>query len=258
MFSFIVVSKDNLDELKATLESIVCQIDSQCDEIIVLDSSVSSSIEDYCQLVISNSKSTLKYIHQYPRGVFYAQNSAIAFAAKPFLCVINSGDYMLPNARINFIRCIRDYPDIAIHVFSQQFSDIIVKFKSTFRPSPVTFWPHQSIVYLKSIHSVMGSYPENYKYCADQVFFAKARKLFPFKVYSFPASYFNTNGISSGYSIVYMREIFDVYRLLDRSAFQSIIYAFVLPTLKFIIKPIIPRSLLQTLQAVLSRYRGLI
>ena len=258
MFSFIVIAKDNPAELILTIESIVNQVDVQMDEIILIDSSSSNAIKNYSQSLPYPYKSIIKYSHQFPKGVYSAQNTGIKLASKAFLCVVNSGDYLLPNSRTYFASCAYKDSNILIHVFAQKFSDENVNFKSTFYPAANTFWPHQSIIYSRCIHSLIGPYPEIYKFCADQVFFATARQLFPFKIYSFPTSHFNTNGISSGYSLRYMREIFKVYRLLGRNLFKAFMLAYVLPSVKSFMKPIIPNFILQVLQSFLSNHRGLL
>ena len=143
----------------------------------------------------------------------------------------------------------------SIFVFGQYFSFSYFSTLASFIPSSLSLWPHQSIVYKKALHSKYGNYNVAFRYCADQIFFAHVRKYESYFISDHITSLFITDGISSGFSFAYSMELWQLYRILHYDFFRSLLFSFVLPSLKCFLKLFLPQSIIHKLQNFVTSRR---
>ena len=112
IFSIVIITKDNRDELLETINSI--PISSKFFiELVVIDSSKEKykpSFDGY----------KLLYKHTSPKGIYNAQNLGISFSTGDFIIVMNSGDGFSKNS-IKLLEKISVYSDYDAFVFSQNY-----------------------------------------------------------------------------------------------------------------------------------------
>ena len=94
------------------------------------------------------------------------------------------------------------------------------------------------------------------KYCADQIFFAEVRKYEPYFISSQITSFFLTDGLSSGFSFAYSRELWHLYRILQYNIFKSLLFSFVLPYAKALLKLFLPQYVIHKIQKFVTSYRS--
>ena len=252
--SFLMICKDNFDEVVSTFNSIIVQLKS-FDEIVVVDSSRSENIKDY---IIGNAAKSTSITYHYtpPNGVYDAQNYCISLAKNDWICFINSGDILLEPGRSIFHDVMSLQRGFSVYIFGQYFTYRGSKNFSSFIPNKSGLWPHQSIVYKKQLHDVYGEYDISFRYSADQVFFAKVRRYENFLISNKFTSLFYTDGLSSGFSLQYSKELWCVYRILQYGIIKSLLFSFVLPFFKILLKPILPKQSIQYIQESITPLRS--
>ena len=252
--SFLIISKDNISEVVRTFNSIYTQM-SCSDEVLIVDSSVTSDVRDFLSSFLSSAPN-IAYIHIPPNGVYDAQNYCISNAKNDWICFINSGDILLKSARIIIQKTMALRSMYNIFVFGQYFSFSHSSPRASFIPSEVSLWPHQSIVYKRELHAIYGEYNVSFKYCADQIFFAEVRKYEPYFISSQITSFFLTDGLSSGFSFAYSRELWHLYRILQYNIYKSLLLSFVLPYAKALLKLFLPQYVIHKIQKFVTSYRS--
>lgn len=252
--SFLIICKDNCTELVHTFNSIYLQM-SCTDEILIVDSSSSSNIRDFLFPYIS-ARLNVAYRHIPPNGVYDAQNYCISNAKNDWICFINSGDMLLESGRTIIHEIMISRPTYCIFVFGQYFSFCHSSTRAPFIPSKFSLWPHQSIVYKKDLHNKYGKYNVSFRYCADQIFFAEARKYESYFISEKITSFFLTDGLSSGFSLVYSKELWSLYRILGYNIFKSLLFSFIFPLLKASLKPFLPQYIIHKIQTLVTSLRS--
>ena len=253
--SFLIVCKDNFDEVVSTFNSIYMQM-HPFDELIVVDSSSSDNIKAF---VAARSSETAGIVYEFipPSGVYDAQNHCILLANNDWICFINSGDILLKSGRDVFYNVMSSRIGYPIYVFGQYFSFRGGKSLASFFPNKSSLWPHQSIVYKKQLHNIYGDYDISFRYSADQLFFAIVRKHEDFCITKERATLFYTDGLSSGFSLSYAKELWCIYRILDYGLIKSVLCSLVLPFLKALLKPFLSKQSIQNFQEIASRFKYL-
>ena len=249
-----MICKDNLDEVVATFNSISSQMKS-FDELVIVDSSCSDQIKDF---IISKSEDNAGIVYNYipPSGVYNAQNYCISIAQNDWICFINSGDILLDSGRDIFYHAMSTRHGYSAYIFGQYFTSRGSKNYASFVPNKSSLWPHQSIVYKKELHNVYGEYDISFKYCADQVFFARVRMRENFLISNTLTTIFYTDGLSSGFSLLYSKELWCVYRILQYGIIKSLLFSFVLPFSKALLRPILPKLIIQYIQEYITSLRS--
>ena len=214
--SIIIPSFNDFSDFKKTFNSIQKQLTSS-DEIIIIDSSDDSGrIELYLKNKNFNFKYCIVWIK--PNGVYSAMNKGVELSSKNFIQIINSGDILLKGARPLISNAIKEnfYKDIFIFEQLSGFEENMPK-RIKFTPTKDSLWPHQSIVASKKVYNKIGFYNESYNIVSDQLFFAEARNLFEFMIIKEPLTYYDLKGISSLASLNHSKELFILWKKMDRN-----------------------------------------
>lgn len=224
--SVITPCYNDFDNLESTLTSLRREL-RPGDELVVVDSSAD---RERVRILIERAEllAATRYVWIPPSGVYRAQNRGLSESTGAWIQIVNSGDRLLPGARRVIDEALVASPAIEIHVFSQQATS---KGGETyvFSPTSRSVWPHQSIIVARCVYDVLGPYLENFPFGADQIFFAKARKLRSWAIHPFILTEYLLGGLSAAVSFANSREIYIVRRCLGEGRFKSFAAAFVLP-----------------------------
>ena len=228
VFSVIVISKDNSEELFDTIKTIP-KSDDFLIELIVVDSSKKATKIDFeCHNLI--------YKHTKPNGIYKAQNLGMSLSKGDYIIVMNSGDSFYHSADILFNKIIglKMYNAFVFSViYRKQTGDPIL----TYNPNSYSLWPQQTVVLTKNVHDEFGYFPEKYSYAADQIYYAEFRSSLNVYYSKEVLSYFTHGGVSTN-SIKFRMYIenFTVWRKLNRSLVFSFLKAFVFPFCKYFLE----------------------
>tara|TARA_B100000767_G_scaffold126146_1_gene120258 strand:- start:5028 stop:5789 length:762 start_codon:yes stop_codon:yes gene_type:complete len=228
VFSVIVISKDNSEELFDTIKTIP-RSDDFLIELIVVDSSEKATKIDFeCHNFI--------YKHTKPNGIYKATNLGISLSKGDYIIVMNSGDGFHHSADILFDKIIglKMYDAFVFSViYRKQTGDPIL----TYTPNSNSLWPEQTVVLTKSVYDKFGYFPEKYSYAADQIYYAEVRSSLNIYYNKEVLGYFTHGGVSTN-SINFRMyfENFTVWRKLHRSLVFSFLKAFLFPFCKYFLE----------------------
>ena len=202
--SIITVNLNNLEGLKKTYDSVVCQTFTDYEWIVIDGGSTDGSRE-----FIEQHQDKFAYWCSEPdKGIYNAMNKGIVRAKGEYLNFMNSGDAFVSK-------------EIVENVFLKQYdADIIYGIQLTNnnnRLVPVNFhkkiywydlflesFPHQASFIKRSLFLKVGLYDENYRIVSDWKWFIKSILIYGASYTFFPRaiSYFASGGISSSNIIV--------------------------------------------------------
>jgi hypothetical protein len=238
--SFVVVVRNDLAGFGITCNSIILEAKSE-DRLIIVDGSDSDEIIIFLKNLNMRSELSITMLRDEKKGVFAAQNLGISYADN-WVCVINSGDILDSKARLAIDDAIVADPHVQCHVFSQYaFDPNGLGYK--FIPDPVSLWPHQSIVMHKSIHDQFGYYRTDFKYSAEQYFFAQIRKNIIYKIHNIILTKYLLGGLSHKVDYNHCREQYMVRRMLGKSVLISIWLSTISPAMRAATEAVLGRGL---------------
>lgn len=162
--SIITVVKDDDARFLRTLNSVVEHLPGiDGAELVVVDSSA-APLRDLVRGMMGILP--YKYIYTKPSGVYSAMNTACEHASGGYLLFLNAGDVLLPSMRLWSLCSVENRP---VKVYRPV--DVCALFAMS---SPIRLladqkkFPHQSTVYLKSLHKDYGCYANGID--SDQLF----------------------------------------------------------------------------------------
>jgi glycosyltransferase involved in cell wall biosynthesis len=224
--SIVTPCCNDFENLVSTLTSMRDELNDR-DELVIVDSSTDR--ERVRALVGSISLPCAhRYVWMPPKGIYGAQNRGILETTGEWIQIVNSGDRLCLGARREIEKALNAYPDVKVHVFRQRGVAPNVA-SHVFSPTANSVWPHQSIIVHKSVYQKEGLYSEEYRLCADQVYFAKVRRSYQWKLHPFVLTDYLLGGLSSGVAYKNLCEIYSLRRALGQGLVRSIIGSFILP-----------------------------
>lgn len=248
--SVVVPCYDDFENLQLTLNSLLELYEA--DEIVIVDS---SKDPNSCRSLVESIslKCRVKYLWTKPEGVYSAQNLGISTANRNWVQVLNSGDRLSKNGRVQISKAIEGNSEVKIHVFAQE-SGVDNVPRVTFSPQADSIWPHQSLVVLGGVYQQSGLYDLSYKVSADQIYFANARREHRWKIQPFALTYYDLDGLSSNFSFSYSKELFAVWRALGFSVVTSFTKSFISPLLGAFVKIAVGSETQIKIKKLLPRY----
>lgn len=229
--SVVVVTKDNAEELVDTLVSIERYCCENC-EVIIINSGAEESVYKIIEQSEIRVKHDCNYFFQEPSGVFPAQNYGIAKANGEWVMVLNSGDMLSENARyILRQEYLEQWSLSNILVFSQ-LTLRNGQLAYRFTPTKTSIWPHQSVLVKKSVYDENGFYREDFKYAAEQFYFATLRKHIRYQLIDKDLTIYKLGGLSSSVNYQFSKELFAVWRELGTGVLQAFSKSFLLPYIR--------------------------
>ena len=234
--SIVLTTYNDFENFKITFESIINEI-SFDDEIIIIDSSSNDFAKKY-----SSSYKNVKYFFQSPKGVFPAMNFGISLCSNQYIQIMCSGDTIIENT-LNAVKESISFNknNFKLFVFSQ-----VYKFDNdtsySIHPSMNTLFPHQSVICHHTIYE-KALYPEKYFLAADQIFFAEIRKEYDVYFEKIKFTSYDMHGLSRKVSLKNSKDIFLIYKKLDRRYIVAFFYAYILPFSRFFIEILFGKKL---------------
>jgi len=250
--SIVVPTRNDEENLFFTLDSISKNFDSSF-QIVVIDGGNQSITWEVINKFNFN-KNNIKYFRDKALGVFPAQNLGIQEADGEWVMVLNSGDLLTINANSFLNNKFLGNSKEKIIVFAQQTYSINDVFDYVFTPTKNSVWPHQSILVKKEVYAEYGGYNENMKTCAEQLYFAKLRKIVPFKIEPFILTSYKIGGISTSVNYQISKDIYQVNRALGKNRFKSFINAFISPNLRVFVQLFISEKQVGIIKKKLFNY----
>lgn len=171
LLSVIVVTKDDKQNLLATLESI--PTDPRI-EIIVQDGESKFSVEEV--LAANSRRSQIKLQIMKDTGIYHAMNLAVTRSQGDFICFLNCGDLFTPFAErglLDVVLALEDKYKAIKFLANTQDNGVQIE-----RASPLYFFRrmlnHQSIVYKRSVFEE-HFYDEEFRIAADLKHFLESK-----------------------------------------------------------------------------------
>jgi glycosyltransferase involved in cell wall biosynthesis len=225
-FSFILPMRNNPDDLRASLDSICAEAPASC-EVVVIDGSDVPLGEAAVRGMIRNPAVALVYARDDKTGVFGAMNVGVAATRGRWLVMMPGGDLVNPGA--GALLGAMKGSDLDAVVFAQDMATPAGERLYSFMPTARTIWPHHSVVLRRTVHERLGFYPVQYRYTADQQFFAMVRRQVRFEFRPAVLTTFLLGGISSSATARLSRELFELRRKLGDGPLSAWFRSWVTP-----------------------------
>ena len=208
--SIITINYNNLEGLKRTFESVICQ--TWCDyEWIIIDGGSKDGSKEF----IEEHQDKYAYWCSEPdNGVYNAMNKGITKARGEYIQFLNSGDYFYDAYVLHKVFGKQRSADILYGYMIYEGDNSICSKKMM---KSVLYWndfigntlPHQACFCKKYLFEKYGGFDETYKIAADTKFFIKAivwekssYEFIPEKI-----AMFQPGGISSSNERFYERDV---------------------------------------------------
>lgn len=168
--SIITINYNNLDGLKKTTESIICQTYREYEWIIIDGGSDDGSKE----FIIENDPLITYWVSESDRGIYHAMNKGIQASKGKFLLFLNSGDYLLNNKVLESVCPYLEDTDFYVGdiYHSDQIGVSTVKedFFSSEKVLNIMMmyaFPHQSTFIRRAVFERWGLYREDKRIASD-------------------------------------------------------------------------------------------
>lgn len=174
ILSIVVVTKNNTDDLIATLKSVKGLKDS---EIIIVDGSSFASLEKL-DLVKDTTGDQFNYLRGPDKGIYDGMNKGLAMAKGVYVYFLNSGDTYIYNQNlINFLHAANYFKIKWIIGGQSPKTRIGIEFMwiwSRLLILGIKPLPHQSTFMARETLNELGGFNTNLKIYADQELFFRA------------------------------------------------------------------------------------
>ena len=179
--SIITINRNNENDLRKTITSVLNQSWSDFEYIIVDGASTDNSVDVIKNDISSVSEglnSRIQFISEADTGVFNAMNKGIVMAKGDYLLFLNSGDFFVDNNVLSNVFCVMRETDIlscSCRV-SKNGEQVFI----TTPPTNYTFGffynnslAHQATFIKKDLFNKFGLYREDLKFMGDWEFFVR-------------------------------------------------------------------------------------
>jgi putative colanic acid biosynthesis glycosyltransferase len=173
LLSIVVVTKNNFEDLKLTLDSLTELKD--CAEIIIVD----GADESNSQVMTEYSRlKYLKYVRGPDNGIYHGMNRGLSNSTGEYIFFLNSGDrYIFNRKLIDILYASKyyeiewlvggQYPKTRLGIYPKKYCDKL--FIMGIKPLP-----HQSTIMKRTIFETVGKFDVTLRVEADQDFFLRA------------------------------------------------------------------------------------
>jgi hypothetical protein len=222
------------------------------DEVLLVDSSADRTETRH---VAENGglRCDIRYLWMPPTGVYAAQNRGIKEADGRFIQIINAGDRLCGGGRKEITAVLDGFPNVMMHVFRQRAIAPGVP-SYVFSPNGNSLWPHQSIVVNGEIYKREGLYPEEYGLCAEQMYFARVRKRYEWKLHRAVLTEYLLGGRSSKMDRRQLLDICAVRRELGEGVMHSLVFGLGLPLTRQMVEKVLGVKVVNRIKCRLFSY----
>lgn len=200
--SIITVNLNNLDGLRATVQSVVSQSFEDFEFIIIDGGSYDGSVEWIKESSLVYPK--IIWISEKDTGVFNAMNKGIKMSTGDYLLFLNSGDYLVDNEVLNHVFSVETNSDILLGRLRISKNGHQVSFLDPLSRYSLKYFisnsiAHQAAFIRRELFYRLGLYQEDFKFIGDWAFFVDAIVFNDSSVHplSIIVSDYNLNGMSS-------------------------------------------------------------
>lgn len=176
-FSIIICTHNTKKQLPRTLDSLLKQICTDF-EIIIIDGASTDGTVEIIKEYEKKFGGKMKWISEKDPGIYNAMNKGVCMAKGAYLNIVGAGDWLETNALEKAHECIKKNPQAdAVHgklrVWDKNFKSnyLLQSFPNTLRKEPMQ---HPALYYKKKLHDTYGLYDEGYKIVSDYLFCIKA------------------------------------------------------------------------------------
>lgn len=254
LFSIVTVCLNDYQNLKRTIESVICQ-DFQNYEYLIIDGGSTDGSIDYIRSI-----KDIKYISEVDNGIFDAMNKALNMVIGEFVCFLNAGDTFPHNNILGKVANEIEY-DSEISFF---YGDVY--YPNSIRPcsiQPKRLTPfvlfrgtvcHQAWFVRREIYNQLKGFDINLKYKGDYDVLLRAIYLLNvcYKHLPFCVVKYHGGGFSENSHYLSRSEFEDVRRRYISSQ-RAIWYSFILHLVNFIRKNKIYQRFMANLTAAQAR-----
>ena len=174
-FSIITINYNNLNGLKKTVDSVLCQ-DFEDFEFIIIDG---DSIDGSAEYLVENQAYFSYWVSEPDAGIYDALNKGILASTGDYLFFLNSGDWLYSSEILKAISqnilCGRDiyYGDVMLQFLDRE---MLYNYPRDLRFSYFFNGTicHQAMIISKKLFSEVGLYNTDYTIISDWEFILKA------------------------------------------------------------------------------------
>jgi glycosyltransferase involved in cell wall biosynthesis len=172
--SIITINWNNAHGLRKTIESVVSQLNANCEYIIIDGQSDDGSVD-----VIKGYEGKItSYISEPKGGIYRDMNKGIARAGGEYCLFLNSGDWLNNNILTEAIEACTGEDIIYFNTYlsynGSRFEELKYPPKLTMRSFFKKTINHQSTLIKRDLFTRNGAYDENYKLYSDYEFWIKS------------------------------------------------------------------------------------
>lgn len=169
LVSYVTVVRNNSKTLTRTIESVLAQTYPNVEHIIIDGASTDGTLE-----IINKFSDKVDYYASEPdAGLYDALNKAIPLARGQLISVLNSDDWLEPDAAASVVRALRGLPEKTLILSAAQVDTGVQVI--TWEPSPVSLASyfacanccHNAIYATRAAYETSGPYDGSYKIAAD-------------------------------------------------------------------------------------------
>lgn len=207
--SIITINLNNAEGLRQTIESVITQLNKECEYLIIDGESVDGSLE-----VIEKYENKINHWVSEPKcGIYGDMNKGIARATGEYCLFLNSGDWLNENS---LSEAIKECTGEDIIYFNTYLSYDNIRFEELYYPQNLTMRSffkrtigHQSTLIKRDLFRKYGNYNENLRIHSDYEFWIKSIIIenVTYKYVNKFLSYYNMRGRSSNPEVNASKEI---------------------------------------------------
>ncbi|MGI5172149.1 glycosyltransferase [Treponema sp. OMZ 840] len=177
LLSIITINRNNALGLRKTIKSVVTQDCTDFEYLIIDGASTDESHTVINEFLSSKYANKISYwISEPDTGIYNAMNKGIRQARGTYVYILNSGDWLEPNALSSIVEKLKaEQPDLLLFFlnFWSNGEKIQLEMRLPENLCMATMC-HQGLIYKKNLHDKYSLYDERYQFAADYDFCIKA------------------------------------------------------------------------------------
>ena len=177
LLSIITINRNNAAGLRKTIESVVTQNCTDFEYLIIDGASTDESPAVISEFVTSEYGDKITFWASAPdTGIYNAMNKGIKSAKGTYLYILNSGDWLEPNALSSIVEKLKvEQPDLLLFFLNFWSNGKKVQLEMRLPDNLcMATMCHQGLIYKKNLHDKYSLYDERYQFAADYDFCIKA------------------------------------------------------------------------------------
>ena len=232
--SIITINYNNIDGLRKTVESVVCQTYHDFEYIIVDGASTDGGAEYVKELEKNEYPFVFKWVSEKDTGIYNAMNKGISMAHGEYVLMLNSGDFLINQFVIERVMPELEGTDIIQGNTISQIDGKLWRNRG-YGKSDISFldvqrghFLHQASFCKLYLFNQFGFFREDYKYVSDTIFFIKALGLggASFRYVDIDIANFDTTGFSSSRNPAIYTAYQEEEQRMQRELFPGRLYAY--------------------------------